>query len=147
MKIKTATIKFNPNWILKQQHSGKSNVINEALDGISKKFGMRMWVIQAEFHKCEVLIADDNMPEEKEIQDFLNKNLKGADETTQTEFKYSEIGKEEIKDLVETRKGSFSEEDKKLFENEFCIKFNDNTKIKTDNVTSEEKKESMPEQR
>ena len=70
MKASILTIKFEPNWILNNQVSGRSSVIDDVVKKIKEKYQSEsVFVINKEFHQCKIIVACDQTLVEKETLD------------------------------------------------------------------------------
>ena len=142
MKAKLLTLKFNPQWILKNQTAGTSRVVSDALKYISAEYKIdSYWIINTSFHQCEVLYVANDLPYEKDIFELLKDKLSNIDDTTQMDVIMTDVNSDDIKKLLKNQETPLSVESIDLLKREFNIEINDIYSDEDKNVkTSENKK-------
>ena len=95
------TLKFNPQWILRNQTAGTSKVVKNSLESILKKFYIKDYlVIDLQFNRLEMLCVSDDPPLQKDILDLLKNEIDNIDDTAEMEVDITDMNSDGIKELI-----------------------------------------------
>lgn len=122
MKASILTIKFEPNWILNNQVSGKSSVIDDVVKKIKERYQSEsVFVINKEFHQCKIIVACNQTLVENEINVFIKSDVSSVQDDTNVGIAIEEIDVEKLKETLITAHASLDKENIDFLKREFDL--------------------------
>jgi len=123
MKVSCISVKFEPKWILTNQVSGKSSVVDDVLKIIKEQYPNDVVItVNKEFHQCKLIVAAKDALNTEDISTLLKKHVTTISDTD-IGIEVEDVDKEQLEKVLSSVGQRLSEEEQKFFENEFHINF------------------------